>query len=106
MNYQINIMLTPAIGPVIDLYDTPCKWDTKHNNLDFLDAPYSFYSFIDDFLGYDENENSPRSKFLDCFYGLLNDEIKARGFSDNLEFTLTMPAQFFALSFNISIYSE
>ena len=103
MNYLINFTLAPKNNLNRDLGDTPCEW--KNDNLEFHDAPYELYSMIDEAFG-TEYENAARDKFCDCFFSFLNDMIRNRGFSDNLEFTLTMPAQFFALSFNISIYSE
>jgi len=76
MNYQINITLTPKNGEPLDLGTTPCKWAAK--GLDFLDAPYAFYEFIDEALGYDEATYTARTKFLDCFFDELNYLISVR----------------------------
>jgi hypothetical protein len=104
MNYLINITLTPKNGEPLDLGDTPCKWAAK--GLDFLDAPYAFYEFIDEALGYDEATYTARTKFLDCFFDELNYLISVKGFDDGLEFTLNMPHKFFGVAFQISIFTE
>ena len=104
MNYLINITLTPKNSESFDFGDTPCEWVAK--GLTFLDAPYAFYEFIDEALGYDEATYTARTKFLDCFFDELNRLISVKGFDDGLEFTLDMPHRFFGVAFQISIFTE
>lgn len=101
MTYYINITLK-TIHKEIDLGDAPIEWSEQ--GLDFLDAPYAFYEFIDEALGYDEATYTARTKFLNEFFNKLNDYIKTLGFSDNLEFNLNMSDKFFGLCFIISTY--
>lgn len=101
MTHIIEIDLLPFSGTLIDLGSAPCSWDSRRKALEFLDAPYDFYEYIDEVFGYDDSDNSPRNRFMSEFFRLLDAEIERKGFSDRLHFTLTMPKQFMAVSFNI-----
>lgn len=105
MTYFINITLTPKFNNDLDLGDAPCSWDASRKNLEFSDAPYSFYEYIDEALGYDEASYTARSKFLLEFFTLLNNSIDAAGFFDGLKFDLNMPEKFFGVCFEITIYT-
>lgn len=101
MSHIIEIDLLPFSGTVIDLGSAPCSWNSRRKALEFLDAPYDFYEYIDDVFGYDDSDSSIRSRFMLEFFRLLDSEIERNGFSDRLHFTITMPKQFMAVSFNI-----
>lgn len=112
MTHLISIDLLPNIGPVVGLGETPCQWFNASNDerdegaLEFLDAPYAFYDYISEVLGYDASDDKSIDKqFCDMFFTILNQEIARRGFSDNLQFTLVMP-KFFHLAFNINIFAD
>jgi hypothetical protein len=107
MTHLISIDLLPNIGTVVDLGTTPCAWHidvTDQRNegcLEFLDAPYGFYDYIDEVLG-SESSND----FADMFFTILNQEIqRLGGISDDMQFTLVMP-KFFHLTFNINIFED
>lgn len=102
MTYYINITLEPHDQTPVHLGDTPCEW-SKHN-LEFLDAPYAFYDFIDEALGYDEATYTARTKFLLIFFNELNKKIEELGFSDGLEFNINMPIKYFGVCFSILIF--
>jgi len=105
MTHLISIDLLPTIGTVVDLGATPCKW--SHNNLEFEDAPYEFYEYIETVLGYDaSNDNSADKVFSEMFFTILNQEILSKGgLGDDMQFTLVMP-EFFHLAFNINIFVD
>ena len=102
MTYYINITLEPKNQHRVHLGDTPCEW--SKNNLEFLDAPYGFYEFIDEALGYDEALYTARTKFLLAFFDALNKQIRTLGFRDELEFNVNMPIKFFGVCFSILIF--
>ena len=104
MTYYINITLKPHNQEPIHLGDTPCEW--SKNNLEFLDAPYGFYEFIDEALGYDEAIYTARTQFLLIFFNELNKKIEELSFSDGLEFNINMPIKYFGVCFSILIFKE
>lgn len=113
MTHLISIDLLPNIGPVVDLGSTPVIWQRSSEDqrdegvLQFEDAPYAFYDYITEVLGYDSsNDNSIDKQFSDMFFTILNQEILSKGgLSDDLQFTLVMP-KFFNLAFNINIFTD
>jgi hypothetical protein len=106
MTHLIDIDLLPNIGSVIDLGTAPIDWDPKAG-LEFADAPYDFYDYIDTAFGWNASDNNNRANlFKQEFFKLLDAEIFRKGFSDNMQFTITMPVEFLAVSFNVCIYLD
>jgi len=106
MTHLIDIDLLPNIGSVIDLGTAPINWNQNHG-LEFLDAPYDFYDYIDTVFDWNASDDYNRANlFKQEFFKLLDSEIFRKGFSDNMQFTITMPKQFLAVSFNVCIYSD
>jgi len=104
MTAYINITLKPKYNNDLDLGDTPCLWDAPTKNLDFLDAPYGFYEYIDEALGYDESTYTARSKFLLEFFTKLNNLIDKNGFYDGLHSYINMSEKFFGVCFEVNFY--
>lgn len=106
MTHLIDIDLLPNIGSVIDLGTSPCDWNPAAG-LEFADAPYDFYQYIDEVFGWNASDDNNRANlFKQEFFKLLDTEIFRKGFSDNMQFTITMPKQFLAVSFNVCIYLD
>jgi hypothetical protein len=110
-DYSIEILLLPNMGQVIDLSQggDECRWNPKTDergcgNLEFYDAPYAFYEYIDDVLGYDaSDDNSAGNRFKDAFFTALNQEIERQGGLSEGYFTFTLPKQYFSLAFHINV---
>lgn len=106
MTHLIDINLLPNIGSVIDLGTAPIDWDSEIG-LEFADAPYDFYAYIDEVFGWNASDDNNRANlFKQEFFKLLDAEIFRKGFSDNMQFTITMPKQFLSVSFNVCIYLD
>lgn len=110
-DYSIEILLLPNMGQVIDLSQggDECRWNPKTDergcgNLEFYDAPYAFYEYIDGVLGYDaSDDNSAGDRFKNAFFTALNQEIERQGGLSEGYFTFTLPKQFFSLAFHINV---
>jgi len=106
MTHLIDIDLLPNIGSVIDLGTAPIDWNPD-SGLEFADAPYDFYDYIDKAFGWNASDDYNRANlFKQEFFKLLDAEIFRKGFSDNMQFTITMPVEFLAVSFNVCIYLD
>jgi hypothetical protein len=106
MTHLIDIDLLPNIGSIVNLGSAPIDWYPE-TGLEFADAPYDFYQYIDEVLGWNASEdNCIADQFKRCFFELLDKEIFRKGFRDNMQFTITMPVKFFAVSFNVCIYPD
>jgi hypothetical protein len=114
MSHLISIDLLPNIGTVLDLGTTPCTWQRSSEDqrdegvLQFEDAPYEFYDYVEQVLGYGGyDDNSIDKKFCTEFFTILNQEIASKGgFSnEDMQFMLIMP-KFFNLTFNINIFTD
>jgi hypothetical protein len=107
--YSLEILLLPNMGQVIDLGSAPVEWKPKTDErgigyLEFHDAPYNFYQYIDDVLGYDaSDDNSAGNRFKDAFFTALNQEIERQGGLSEGYFTFTLPKQYFSLAFHINV---
>lgn len=53
----------------------PVEWHQDCKVLEFGDAPYGFYDYVDNLFGFSEEEDSPRMIFLDKFFDALHDQI-------------------------------
>lgn len=106
MNHLIDIDLLPNIGSTIDLGTALIDWNSEVG-LEFGDALYDFYQYIDEVFGWNASDDDNRADlFRQEFFKLLDAEIFRKGFSDNMQFTITMPKQFLAVSFNVCIYPD
>lgn len=110
--YSLEILLLPNMGQVIDLGSAPVEWKPKTDErgcgyLEFYDAPYDFYQYIDDVLGYDaSDDNSAGDRFKNAFFTALDQEIESKGGLVDGYFTFTMPKQYFSLAFHINVKEE
>ena len=107
--YEIEILLLPNMGQVIDLGSTPCGWTPKTDergvgNVEFYDAPYGLYDYFSNVFGYDPlDSNSAYQRFADAFFTALNQEIDSKGGLSEGYFTFTLPKQYFSLAFHINV---
>jgi hypothetical protein len=110
-DYSIEILLLPNGGEIIDLTkgEDIVRWNPKTDergvgNLEFYDAPYALYEYINDVFGYDaSDDNSADKRFADAFFTLLNQEIERKGGLSEGYFTFSMPKQYFSLAFHINV---
>ena len=98
MDYYINF----ALHRGDDFGNAPVEWHEDAKVLEFGDAPYNFYDFVDDRFGFSDEEDSPRMKFLDEFFDALHQRIDELGMKDNLHFLLEVQG----LTFDIDISEE
>jgi hypothetical protein len=110
--YSLEILLLPNMGQVIDLGSAPVEWKPKTDErgigyLEFHDAPYNFYDYIDSVFGVDaSDDNSADKRFADAFFTALHQAIESQGGLVDGYFTFTMPKEFFSLAFHINVKEE
>jgi hypothetical protein len=110
-DYSIEILLLPNMGQVIDLSQggEECRWHPKTDergvgNLEFYDAPYGLYEYLNNALGYDaSDDNSAYQRFANAFFCALNQEIERQGGLSEGYFTFTLPKEYFSLAFHINV---
>jgi len=76
---MMNQSLYLNIKDGVDFGCTPVEWHQDFKTLEFGDAPYNFYDYVDNLFGFSEEEDSPRMIFLDKFYDALHDQIATIG---------------------------
>lgn len=95
MDYSINFQLHRGDN----FGSTPVTWHDDVKILEFGDAPYGFYEWVEDHFGDSDDETSPRMKFLDEFYDALHERIDQLGMKDNLQFLLEVKG----LTFDVQV---
>ena len=98
MDYYINF----ALHRGDDFGNALVEWHEDAKVLEFGDAPYNFYEWVDDHFGDSEDDTAPRIQFLDAFYNALHQRIDELGMKDNLHFLLEVQG----LTFDIDISKE
>lgn len=98
MDYSINF----ALHSSTDFGSTPVAWHEDVKILEFGDAPYSFYEWVDGHFGDSEDDTAPRVQFLDAFYNALHQRIDELGMATEPRFTLEVQG----IKFDIEIFKD